>query len=287
MEQTVLESNSVISKGSKRSKTTKSERSKSSSDSVLSTKVDKYKLLQEEATLKVKLAYVEQEKVLEIERLKQEQKLEEFKLKRELELSRAKLRVCKETDNEQTPSLEEHLVNLPSESKGEGVKRFLQSLTVTTCANETNTSVQSQVHVSQTPVLTTTFTPKTTTCGLRASAPSFLPGSVTQSVFSVRHFEPELPLPIQTEAACTQAFSSAKTYPVVANSISGPSPIMSTVMNSPSSYQFVHPQGQVNSFCEGWEKVAALQRCMDKLTEANLEQSTVSKELFVSGQLPN
>ena len=58
-------------------------------------------------------------------------------------------------------------------------------------------------------------------------------------------------------------------------------------MNSPSSYQFVHPQGQVNSFCEGWEKVASsLERCMDKLTEANLEQSTVSKELFVSGQLP-
>jgi len=43
----------------------------------------------------------------------------------------------------------------------------------------------------------------------------------------------------------------------------------------------------VNSFCEGWEKVSSsLERCMDKLTEANQEQSTVSKELFVSGQLP-
>ncbi|CAH3034322.1 unnamed protein product, partial [Porites lobata] len=211
----------------------------------------------EEAALKVKLAYVEQEKALEIERLKQEQKLEEFKLKRELELSRAKLSVCKEIDNEQTPSLEEDLGNLPSDSKGEGVKRFLQSLTVTTRANETNTSVQSKVHVSKTPVLTTTSTPKSTTCGSQASAPSFLPGAVTQSVFTVRHFEPELGLPIQTEAACTQVFSSAKTDPVVTNSISGPSPITTTVMNSPSSYQFVHPQGQVNSFCEGWEKVAS------------------------------
>ena len=55
LEQTVLEFNSVISKGSKRSKTTKSVKSKSSSDSVLSTKVDKYELLQEEAALKVKL----------------------------------------------------------------------------------------------------------------------------------------------------------------------------------------------------------------------------------------
>ena len=85
----------------------------------------------------MKLDYVEQEKALEIERLKQEKKLEEFKLKRELELSRAKLRVCKEIDNEQTPSLEEDLVNLPSESKGEGVKRFFQSPTVTTCVNGT------------------------------------------------------------------------------------------------------------------------------------------------------
>ena len=42
LEQTVLESNSVTSKGSKRSKTTKSVKLKSSSDSVLSTKVDKY-----------------------------------------------------------------------------------------------------------------------------------------------------------------------------------------------------------------------------------------------------
>ena len=61
LEKTVLEFNSVISKGSKRSKTTKSVKSKSSSDSVLSTKVNKYKLLQEESALKVKLAYVEQE----------------------------------------------------------------------------------------------------------------------------------------------------------------------------------------------------------------------------------
>ena len=79
---------------------------------------------------------------------------------------------------------------------------------------------------------------------------------MTQSVFTVRHFEPELGLPIQTEEACTQDFSSAKIDPVVTNSISGPSQIMSTVTNSPSSYQFVHPQGQVNSFCEEGGKVA-------------------------------
>ena len=31
---------------------------------------------------------------------------------------------------------------------------------------------------------------------------------------------------------------------------------------------------------------SSLERCMGKLTEANLEQSTVSKQLFVSGLLP-
>ena len=88
-------------------------------------------------------------------------------------------------------------------------------------------------------------------------------------------------------AANTQAFTPAETDYVVTNPISGPSPIMSTVRKSPSSYQFVHPQGQVNSFFEGWEKVASsLERCMNKLTKANLKQSAVSKELFVSGQLP-
>jgi len=52
--------------------------------------------------------------------------LEELKLKMELELSRAKLSVCKEIEKEQIPSLEEDdLASLPSESKGDGVKRFL------------------------------------------------------------------------------------------------------------------------------------------------------------------
>ena len=82
--------------------------------------------------MKVKLAYVEQEKALEIEKLIQEQKMEELKLERDLELSRAKLNVFEEIEKEQTSSLEDDLPNLPSEGKGEGVRRFLQSLPVTT-----------------------------------------------------------------------------------------------------------------------------------------------------------
>ena len=135
LEQAVLESGSVSSRGSKKSKMAKS--INSSVDTALSTKVDKYKLQQEEAALKVKLAFVEQEKALKMEKLVQEQKLEELKLKVELELSRAKVSVCKEIEKEQIPSLEEDdLASLPSESKGDGVKRFLQSLPVSTSTRQ-------------------------------------------------------------------------------------------------------------------------------------------------------
>ena len=182
LEQTVLESCSVRSTGSKLNKSIKSLKSKSSVDSEHSNKVDKFKLQQEEAALKVKLAYVEQEKALEIEKLIQEQKMDELKLKRDLELSRAKLNVFEEIEKEQISSLEEDLANLPFKGKGEGVRRFLQSLPVTTSISETSTSVQLQV--SQTPALTT----MPTSSSLHVTAPSFSPGAVTQSVFPVRPF---------------------------------------------------------------------------------------------------
>jgi len=182
LEQAVLESVSVSSKGYKKSKMTKS--INSSVDTALSTKVDKYKLQREEAALKVKLAFVEQEKALKIEKLVQEQKLEELKLKMELELSRAKLSVCKEIEKEQIPSLEEDdLASLPSESKGDGVKRFLQSLPVSTSTSVAYTSAQSQVSLA--PALTTTSTPKSPTCSLRVAAPSFSPAAVTQYLLFV------------------------------------------------------------------------------------------------------
>ena len=172
-------------------KLTKSD--KSIVDTALSTKADKYKLQQEEAALKVKLAFVEQEKALKLEKLMQEQKLEELNLTREFELSRAELSVCKEIEKEQTPSLEEDLATLPSESEAEGVKKFLQSLPVPASTSVAYTQVQSQVSLA--PALTTTSTPKSTMSSFRASAPSFSPAAVTQSVFTVRHFEPGHGLP--------------------------------------------------------------------------------------------
>ena len=231
-------------------------------DTVLSTKVDKYKLQQEEAALKVKLAFVEQEKALKLEKLMQEQKLEELRLKMELELSRAKLSVCEEIEKEQTPSLQdEDLAALPSYSKGEGVKRFLQSLPVPTSANVASTSVQSHTQVSLATVLTTS-TPKSTTCSLRATAPSFSPAAVTNSVFTVRHFEHSHSLPTQEEVPSSQTVTPTRGDPPVAIPFSSPSPTMSAVVASPSSYQSVHPQGQANSFSEGWEKVASSLRKM-------------------------
>lgn len=57
----MLDSGSVSSKGSKKSKLAKSFKSRTS---VLSTRADKCKLQQEEAALKVKLAYVQNMKKL-------------------------------------------------------------------------------------------------------------------------------------------------------------------------------------------------------------------------------
>ena len=69
-----------------------------------------------------------------------------------------------------------------------------------------------------------------------------------------------------------------KINPPVTSSFSGPPPIMSTMVTLPSTYQPVNLQRQVNSFSDGFDRKAlSLERCMDKLTEANLEQSTVSK----------
>ena len=284
LEQTVLKSCSVKSKGSKLNKSIKSLKSKSSVDSEHSSKVDKYKLQQEEAALKVKLAYVEQEKALEIEKLIQEQKMEELQLKRDLELNRAKLNVFEEIEKEQMPSLEDDLANLLPEGKGKGVKRLLQSLPVTTSTSEASTSVQLQV--SQTPALTITSTHKSTSNNLRATAPSFSPGAVTQSVFTVRHFDHGHSPPTPGEVP-SENVTSDRINPPVTSSFSGPPPIMSTMVTLASTYQPVNSQRQVYSFSDGLDRMAlSLERCMDKLTEANLEQSTVSKQLFVSGQLP-
>ena len=145
--------------------------------------------------------------------------MEELKLKRDIELSRAKLNVFDEIEKEQTPSLKDDLANLPSEVKGEGVERFLQSLPVTTSTSEASTSVQLQV--AQTPALTTTSTPKSTLSSLHATAPSFSPGAVTQSVFTVRHFDHGHSPPTPGEVPSYENVTSVRINPPVTSFFSG------------------------------------------------------------------
>ena len=279
----MLDSGSVSCKGSKKSKFARSGTSRKSVNTVLSARADKYKLHQEKAALKVKLAYVKHEKALEMEKIRKEHKLQELILKRDLQLNEAKLNVYKEVELEEQSSHVEELAQIPSESKGERVRQYLESLAVTTATSVDNTVIPPEA--SQAPVLTTTSTPKSTTCSLRASAPSFPPGVITQTVYAGHCFENGLSYPPQRELPNSQTISPARNVSVNTRPFVGPSPIMSAVTTP--VYKSVRPQDQGHSVCEGWEKVASsLERCMDKLTEANLEQSAVSKQLFVSGQLP-
>ena len=88
--------------------------------------------------------------------------------------------MCEKIELEEQSSLEEDLTHIPSKSKDEQVRQYLQSLPVTTSTSVGNTAVHPQA--SQAPVLTTTSTSKSTTCGLRALAHSFPTEAVTQTV---------------------------------------------------------------------------------------------------------
>ena len=93
------------------------------------------------------------------------------------------------------------------------MKRFLQSLPVSTSTSVAYTSAQSQVSLA--PALTTTSTPKSPTCSLRVAAPSLSPAAVTQSVFTVRHFEHGLGLPTQGEVLSSQTVTPTRIDPPV------------------------------------------------------------------------
>ena len=212
-----------------------------------------------------------------MEKIRSEQKLDELKLKREIQLSKAKLNVCEKIELEEQSSLVEDLAHIPSESKGEQVTQYLQSLPVTTGTSVGNTAVHPQA--SQAPVLNTPSTPKSTTCDLRASAPSFPTRAVTQTVYAGHYLAHKLSYPTKRELPNSETMSPTRNDSVTTRPFTGPSPIMSAVTTP--VYQSVHPRGQGHSIGEGWERVAfPLERCMDKLTEANFgtkycEQTTV------------
>ena len=95
--------------------------------------------------------------------------------------------MCEKIELEEQSSLVEDLAHIPTESKDKQVRQYLQSLPVTTSTSVGNIAFHPQA--SQAPVLTTTSTPKSTTCGLRASAPSFPTGAVTQIVYAGHYLE--------------------------------------------------------------------------------------------------
>lgn len=133
----------------------------------------------------------------------------------------------KEIELEEQSSHVEELAQIPTESKGERVRQYLESQAVTIATSVDNTVIPPEA--SQAPVLTTTSTPKSTTCSLRASAPSFPPGVVTQTVYAGHCFENGLSYPPQRELLNSQTISPARNVSVNTRPFVGPSPIMSAV----------------------------------------------------------
>ena len=138
--------------------------------------------------------------------------------------------MCKEIELEEQSSHVEDLAQIPTESKGGRVRQYLP---VTADTSVGNTAVYLQA--SQAPVLTTTSTPKSTTCSLQASAPSFPPGAVTQTVYAGHFLEHGLSYPN------SQTISPARNDSVITRPFIGPSPILSAVTTP--VYQTVHSRG--------------------------------------------
>ncbi|RMX44025.1 hypothetical protein pdam_00022980 [Pocillopora damicornis] len=165
--------------------------------------------------------------------------------KQERELKLAKLNVCEETKRTQTPSLNEDFDTLPCEGEEEGLERSFKGLPTPTGAHATCTLARAQV--TQTSAVTTTAS------NLRISAP--------------------VSSPVSNPVQVTSTFSTPSVSPVATTA--------SSLFD-----QGIYPQGQTTSPNSGLERVASsLERCLERLAEVNVQQSTVNKQLFVSGQL--
>ena len=71
---------------------------------------------------------------------------------------------------------------------------------------------------------------KSTLSSLHATAPSFSPGAVTQSVFTVRHFDHGHSPPTPGELPSYENETPVKISPPIASFFSGPPPITSTMV---------------------------------------------------------
>lgn len=142
-----------VSEASKRSshasRKSKTESLESKVGSVSSVKSEKFLLQKEEAALKAKLAFVEEEKKIRMEqkkaeliRVEQEERLEKLRLESELAQNQARLNVCILAEQEEMGVSVQDLNCVPSADKDKDMKKFLESLPVT------NVAVPSPAHES-------------------------------------------------------------------------------------------------------------------------------------------
>lgn len=88
--------------------------------------------------------------------------------------------------------------------------------------------------------------------------------------------------------SCAQVVASTVSNTVRVTSTFSP-PSVSPVATTTSSLfdQGIYPKGQTPSPNSGLKRMASsLERRMERLAEVNVQQSTMNKQLFVSGQLP-
>ena len=137
-------SNAWSSKGSSRVSLKDRDSLKSKRSSTSSVKTERFQLRKEEAALKVKLAFVDEERKLKMEqkkvelmKLEQEQKLEELRLKSELAQNQAKLNVCLTEEKEEIVDLEQDLGSVAPVDKGKDMDNFLKSIPVTSDNEQT------------------------------------------------------------------------------------------------------------------------------------------------------
>ena len=102
---------------------------------ISSVKGERLQLQKEEAALKVKLAFVEEEKRLKIEnkrvelmKLEQQETLEELGIKSELAQNQARLNMCKLAEREEAIESEQDLGSVPPIDKEKDMDKFFRSL---------------------------------------------------------------------------------------------------------------------------------------------------------------
>ena len=172
IEQQKIESRSVAwsSKSSSRVSLKDKDSLNSKRSSTSSVKTAKFQLRKEEAALKAKLAFAEEERKLKVEqrrvelmKIEQEQKLEELRLKSELAQNQAMLNVCLTEEREEMVDLEQNLNLVAPVDKDKDMENFLKSIPVVSDIAQTPVHQDPMYTVSQVDGAQTTPSPQAAT----------------------------------------------------------------------------------------------------------------------------